>query len=202
MMNFKLPFVMILLFMMATLPMIAQELTARQMNLYFGHPKRVTKTNSQGTMMTEFDRNGRVTCTRQGNISVTYEWNELGDAVTLSMYQGANFQEGVHVQVEENLPSRLKYSMGNALFFDVLFKDNGTLNKTVIVGNAPMSASFTFIYENESDIFPSQIEQRRGNQSMIIDVVVIETDSYGNAIVYTQECQGQKDVIRLNIEYY
>lgn len=201
MMNFKLPFVMILLFMMATLPMIAQELTARQMNLYFGHPKRVTKTNSQGTMMTEFDRNGRVTCTRQGNISVTYEWNELGDAVTLSMYQGANFQEGVHVQVEENSPSRLKYSVDNALFFDVLFKDNGALNKTVI-GNAQMSASFTFIYESESDIFPSQIEQRRGDQSMIIDVVVIETDSYGNAIVYTQECQGQKDVIRLNIEYY
>lgn len=201
MMNFKLPFVMILLFMMATLPMIAQELTARQMNLYFGHPKRVTKTNSQGTMVTEFDRNGRVTCTRQGNISVTYEWNKLGDAVTLSMYQGANFQEGVHVQVEENSLSRLKYSMDNAVLFDVLFKDNGTLNKTVI-GSAQMSASLTFIYESESDIFPSQIEQRRGDQSMIIDVVVIETDSYGNAIVYTQECQGQKDVIRLNIEYY
>ena len=201
MMKFKLLFVVIMSFIIATLPMVAQELTARQMNIYFGHPKKVTRTNSQGTSVMEFDRSGRVICARQGNMSIAYEWNESGDEVILSMYQGANYQDGARVQVVENSSSRLKYKMGGMMVFDVLFKENGVLDK-IVMSNAQMSASTTFYYKSANDVYPSQVEQKSGNQSMTISVVVNETDSYGNAIVYTQECLGNKDVTRLTIEYY
>lgn len=201
MMKFKLPFVVIMSFMLATLPVAAQNLTARQMNIYFGSPKKVTMSNSQGTTVVEFDQSGRITCARQGSMSISYEWNESGDEVTLSMYQGANFQDGVCVQVVENSPSRLKYIMGGEMVCDVLFKENGALDHFVM-SNAQLSASTTYCYKSANDVYPSQIEQKSGDQAMVISVVINETDSYGNAIAYTQECMGNKDVARLIIEYY
>ena len=95
--HFQKIYVVIVFIMTMILPANAQNLTASQMNIYFGSPKKVTVTNSQGTTMTEFDRKGRVTSTKQGNMSVTYQWSDDGTEVTLSMYQGANFQDHGHI---------------------------------------------------------------------------------------------------------
>lgn len=201
MMKLKLPCVAIILVMTTALPVVAQNLTARQMNIYFGSPKKVTMSNSQGTTVTEFDRIGRVTSTKQGNMSISYEWNESGDSVILSMYQGANYQDHTHIKIVENSRSQLKYTIGNMVDMEISFNGNGALEKSVMT-TPQMSTSMIYYYKGEGDIFPYVIEQEMGNQSMKLSVSINETDFYGNAIVYTQEFMGNKDVTRLTIEYY
>lgn len=189
------------LVMATILPVAAQNLTASQMNIYFGTPKKVTMTNSQGTTVTEFDRSGRVTKAQQGNMSVTYDWSDDGSEVTLSMYQGANFQDHGHIRIIENSPSKLKYDMGGMITMDISYKKNGALDK-VVMTNPQMSGTMTYFYEKETDVYPYAIEQASGNQALKASVTIDETDSYRNAIVYTQEAMGNKDVTRLMIEYY
>ncbi len=183
------------------LPATAQNLTASQLNVYFGTPKKVTMTNSQGTTVTEFDRCGRVTKAKQGNMSINYDWSDDGSEVTLSMYQGVNMQDHGHIKIIENTPSRLKYDMGGMMTMDITFKKNGAMDKTIMT-NPQMSATETYLYNNESDVFPYAIEQSAGNQSAKVSVTIDETDSYGNPTAYTQELMGNKDVTRLTIEYY
>lgn len=183
------------------LPTAAQNLTASQMNIYFGTPKKVTLTNSQGTTTTEFDRSGRVTKAQQGNMSISYDWNENGSEVTLSMYQGANFQDHGHIKILENTPSRLKYDMGGVVTMDISYKKNGALDK-ITMTNPQMSATMTYFYNNESDIFPYAIEQSSGNQALKCSVTIDATDSHGNPTVFTQEALGNKDITRQTIEYY
>lgn len=201
MMKLKLPCVAIILIMTTALPVVAQNLTARQMNIYFGSPKKVTMSNSQGTTVTEFDRIGRVTSTKQGNMSISYEWNESGDSVILSMYQGANYQDHTHIKIVKNSQSQLKYTIGNMVDIEISFNGNGALEKSVMTTHQ-MSTSMIYYYKSDKDVFPYVIEQEMGNQSMKLSVSINETDFYGNAIVYTQEFMGNKDVTRLTIEYY
>lgn len=196
--HFQKIYVVIVFIMTMILPANAQNLTASQMNIYFGSPKKVTVTNSQGTTMTEFDRKGRVTSTKQGNMSVTYQWSDDGTEVTLSMYQGANFQDHGHINVIENTPSRLKYDMGGILTMDITFKKNKALDK-VVMTNPQMSGTITYIYNQESDIYPYSIEQTAGNQVVKASVTINETDSYGNPIVFTQELMGNKDITKQTI---
>ena len=63
----------VLMALAAAVPALAQSLSAAQMNIYYGHPKTVTMTNQQGTVITELDRQGRVTQVTQGNMRMTYE---------------------------------------------------------------------------------------------------------------------------------
>lgn len=201
MMKLKLPCVAIILIMTTALPVVAQNLTARQMNIYFGSPKKMTMSNSQGTTVTEFDRIGRVTSTKQGNMSISYEWNESGDSVILSMYQGANYQDHTHIKIVKNSRSQLKYTIGNMVDIEISFNGNGALEKSVMTTHQ-MSTSMIYYYKSDKDVFPYAIEQDMGNQSMKLCVNVNETDSYGNAIEYTQEFLGNRNVTRLIIEYY
>lgn len=68
--------------------------------------------------------------------------------------------------------------------------------------NSQMTGTMTYFYHQQSDVYPYAIEQVAGNQSAKGSIIIDETDSYGNAIVYTQEFMGNKDVMRLIIEYY
>lgn len=199
--NLKKICAVIALMMTMILPVKTQNLTARQMNIYFGSPKKAIMTNSQGTTIAEFDRVGRVIKAMQGNMSINYDWSEDGTVVTLSMYQGANYIDQGHIKIIENTPSKLKYDMGGVVTMNISFKNNGALDK-VVMTNPQMSGTMTYFYKHESDVFPYAIEQAAGNQSAKGSVTIDETDSYGNAIVYTQELMGNKDVTRLTIEYY
>lgn len=201
MVNLKKISVVIALVAAVILPTKAQNLTASQLNVYFGTPKKVTMTNSQGTTVTEFDRSGRVTKATQGNMSINYDWSDDGSEVTLSMYQGVNMQDHGHIKIIENTHSKLKYEIGGMVMMDISFKNNGAMDK-LIMTNPQMSATMTYFYDQESDVFPYAIEQVAGNQSAKVSVTIDETDSFGNAIVYTQELMGNKDVTRLTIEYY
>lgn len=199
--NLKQICAVISLLMTMILSATAQNLTASQMNIYFGSPKKVSVTNSQGTTIAEFDRSGRVTKAIQGNMRINYDWSEDGSEVTLSMYQGPNLQDHGHIRVIENTASKLKYEVGGVVMMDISFKSNGALEK-VDMTNPQMSGTMTYFYNQESDVFPYAIEQVAGNQSAKVSVTIDETDSYGNAIVYTQEFMGNMDVTRATIEYY
>lgn len=193
--------VVITVMMTIILSASAQNLTAAQMNIYFGSPKKVILTNSQGTTITEFDRKGRITKVIQGNMSVKYEWSEDGENVILSMYQGANYQESGYIEIRENTPSKLNYVVGEMVTMDVSFKSNGALEKAVM-DSPQMSGAITYLYYNENDAYPYAIDQSVGNQSAKCSIIIEELDSYGNAIVFTQEFMGNKDVTRLTIDYY
>lgn len=199
--NLKTISAIIAIMIMLILPVSAQNITARQMNIYFGMPKKVTMSNSQGTTTTEFDRDGRVVKVKQGNMSISYEWSEDGKEVILSMYQGANFQDHGHISIIENNSSKLKYSIEGMITMDIVFKNNGALDK-VVMTNPQMNATMTYLYRNSDDVFPYAIEQAAGDQALKSSVIINETDSLGNPVVYTQEAMGNKDVTRLTIEYY
>lgn len=195
-------FCTVIAFMMTIiLPTTAQNLTASQLNIYFGSPKKATVTNSQGTIIAEFDRNGRVTKVTQGNMSFKYDWSTDGKEVTVSMYQGANFQDSGLINVLENSPSRLKYVIGDMATMDISFKNNGAVEK-IQMSNPQGNGTMTYFYDNASDVFPYAIEMSTGVQSAKISVTIDKTDSYGNPTAYTQEIMGQKEVTKMIIEYY
>lgn len=201
MVNLKQICAVIALVVAVILPTAAQNLTASQLNVYFGSPKKVTMTNSQGATVTEFDRNGRITNAKQDNMRISYDWSDDGSEVTLSMYQGVNLQDHGHIKIIENTLSRLKYDMGGMITMDITFKKNGAMDKTIMT-NSQMSATVAYLYNNKSDVFPYAIEQSVGNKSVKVSVTIDETDSYGNPTAYTQEFMGNKDVTRLTIDYY
>jgi hypothetical protein len=192
----------VITFMMTMiLPAKAQNLTASQMNIYFGSPKKVTMANSQGTTITEFDRDGRITKAMQGNMSINYDWSEDGTEVTISMYQGANLQDNGTIKIIENTPYKLKYNIGEVTTVDISFKKNGVLD-TVVTTNPQMSGTMTYYYKQSTDVYPYAIEQTSGNRSAVVSVTIDEIDSYGNAIAFTQDLWGNKYLTNLTIEYY
>lgn len=179
----------------------AQNLTAAQMNIYFGHPKKVTVSNSQGVVTTEFDREGKITGISQGNMRMVYDWASDGKNVTLSMYQGQNIQDSGNISITTLSKSLYKYTIGGVVEMSVVFKENGAVEK-LNISNPQMSTTMTYFYHNSQDIYPYAIEQSMGDQAMKLAVTINKTDSYGNAIEYTQEAMGMKDVSHLAIEYY
>jgi len=179
----------------------AQSLTAAQMNIYFGHPKSATMTNSQGTVVTEFDREGRVINVTQGSMRMVYEWSPEGDKVTLSMFQGQSLKESGVIEISEFTKTCYKYVMGGATSVEIAFKENGAMEKSVMT-NQSMTLVMTYFYHNLDDVYPYAIEQSLGNQSIKASVTIDEKDSYGNAVRYTQEIMGQKDVTQMMIDYY
>lgn len=180
---------------------VAQNLTAKQMNIYFGNPKSVITTNSQGTIKTEFDTFGRITKILQGNMHVVYDWNKDGSGVTLSMYQGANFMDSGTIEISVFNNMEYKYMVGGEVETTVIFKDNGAMDKT-IMSNPQITGTMTFYYYSASDMFPYAIEQSMGVQSVVASVTINETDEKGNPTVYTQESMGNKDVTTQSIVYY
>lgn len=200
-MKLKSLFDVMLCWMITTFPASAQNLMARQMNIYFGSPKKVTVSSSQGTVITEFDRNGRVTNARQGSMSISYDWEADGEAVTMSMFLGPNLQESGHVHVLENTLTNLKYQLGDNITVDIRFKSNGSIESSTMTGG-PMDMTITYLYRDDSDNYPYAIKQEAKDQAMQLSLTVNETDSYGNAVKFTQELGSTKEVTTVDIEYY
>ena len=193
--------VVFMMIVTGAISMVAQNLTAAQMNIYFGHPKKVIQTNSQGTTITEFDRDGRVMNVIQGNMRAVYKWHDAGKKVTLSMYQGPNLQDSGVIVISEMTKNLYKYNMGGMADVEVTFKENGAMLQTVMT-NPQMSMAMKYLYRDEKDMYPYAVEQSMGDQSVKGVVTIDKTDSCGNAVEFSQEVMGQKAVTSLTIEYY
>lgn len=178
----------------------SQNLTAAQMNIYFGHPSKVKMSNGQGAVVVEFDRDGRITSVIQGNMRMAYDWSADRDSVTLSMYQGPNIKDAGLIQISEFTKTAYKYRV-SGLEYAVRFKENGTVISSV-TSNSQMSMTTSYLYRDESDIFPYAMEQTMGDQAIRWTVTINQTDSCGNPTEFTQETIGMKNVTRFEIEYY
>lgn len=179
----------------------AQNLTARQMNIYFGNPQTVTATNSQGTITTEFDRQGRILKMTQGNMRLVYDWSDDNSKVVVSSYTGDNFTDAGEINISEFTPERYIYNLGGQVDITVIFKSNGSLDKSIVTLQQD-SMTQTYLYKNESDSYPYAIRQQNGTQEMTASISIDKTDSYGNAIEYTQNLFNNTDTTRLTIKYY
>lgn len=177
-----------------------QNITASQLNIYFGHPKQVTVVNPQGTAVTEFDKEGRITSVTQGNMKMVYDWAPDGKTITLSMYIGVNMQETGVIEVAEFTKRDLKYKVGvNEM--SVTFKDNGAVDTMVM--KSPQGEMMTkYLYRNPDDAYPYAGEMTMGEQAMKVALTVDKTDDKGNVTEFTQELMGQKQVTTMQIEYY
>lgn len=60
----------------------------------------------------------------------------------------------------------------------------------------------TYYYNNDSDLYPYKIENRMGTQSQTIFVNVEKYDSKGNAIEFTNSCNGITIQQKRLITYY
>lgn len=179
----------------------AQNLTARQMNIYFGNPQTVIATNSQGTITTEFDRQGRILKMTQGNMRLVYDWSDDNSKVVVSSYTGDNFTDAGEINISEFTPERYIYNLGGQVDITVIFKSNGSLDKSIVTLQQD-SMTQTYLYKNESDSYPYAIRQQNGAQEMTASISIDKTDSYGNAIEYTQNLFNNTDTTRLTIKYY
>lgn len=177
-----------------------QNITASQLNIYFGHPKQVTVVNPQGTAVTEFDKEGRITSVTQGNMKMVYDWAPDGKTITLSMYIGVNMQESGVIEVAEFTKRDLKYKVGvNEM--SVTLKDNGAVDTMVM--KSPQGEMMTkYLYRNPDDAYPYAGEMTMGEQAMKVALTVDKTDDKGNVTEFTQELMGQKQVTTMQIEYY
>lgn len=177
-----------------------QNITASQLNIYFGHPKQVTVVNPQGTAVTEFDKEGRITSVTQGNMKMVYDWAPDGKTITLSMYIGVNMQEAGVIEVAEFTKRDLKYKVGvNEM--SATFKDNGAVDTMVM--KSPQGEMMTkYLYRNPDDAYPYAGEMTMGEQAMKVALTVDKTDDKGNVTEFTQELMGQKQVTTMQIEYY
>lgn len=196
----KIVLLIILLFVNEQLA-TSQNLVAAQMNIYFGHPKTVIQNNSQGTIVTTFDYEGRILSISQGNMRMDYDWANDGKSVIVSMYQGADIKDSVAISISEMSNKKLKYNIGDIVNFEISFKSNGAVEHCVN-SNPQMTVTTDYYYKNIDDFYPYSYEMYMGDQSIKISLIIDKMDSIGNAIEYTQELMGQKDSSRLEIEYY
>lgn len=177
-----------------------QNITASQLNIYFGHPKQVTVVNPQGTAVTEFDKEGRITSVTQGNMKMVYDWAPDGKTITLSMYIGVNIQEAGVIEVTEFTKEALRYKAG-VNDMSVTFKENGAID-TCIMKTPQGEAVTKYLYRNTADAHPYACDMSMGDQGMKLAITINKTDDKGNSIEFTQELMGQKQVTTMQIEYY
>lgn len=191
----------LMLLAMAAENAMAQNLTAAQNNIYFGQPKRATITNSQGTIISDYDQSGRIMSVTQGVMRMVYDWNDDGSKLTISVYRGQDLQDSGVITISEMTKTCYKYNVNGMQDVIVTFKDNGALDKFTI-STPEISSGMAYLYRNQSDIYPYAIEMSMGEQTARASVTINQTDSYGNATEFTQELMGQKEVTHVAIQYY
>ncbi len=179
----------------------AQNIHARQYNIYNGQPKSAVITNPQGTVEVDFDRQGRITCITQGVMKMVYDWDVEPGKVVVSMYKGTEFTEGGEIWVEELSNRCHHYGIGENFDTNVTYKSNGAMDRATVT-NPMGSMTLRYIYNSASDLYPYAIEQTMGGQSGTLEVTINSTDSYGNVTDYSQSFMGNVGNTHMDIQYY
>lgn len=185
------------------LSVVAQNLTASQMYIYFGQPKKVTVQNDQGTEVTEFDRDGRIVSTSQRNMRIVYDWAEDGSEVKLTVFQGKDIEDSGAIKVFELSKKRYSYNVDGIVDMNVDFMDNGAIYSSVMT-TPKMNLTTKYFYKESEDMFPDAIEYSysKVNRSNKVSFTIDRFDSLGNPLEFTQVVKGSKNVTRQTIEYY
>lgn len=186
----------------ATLCANAQNLTQQMYNLYEGHVKTLVQKieGTPGEVITQFDENGRVLSTEQGDMKLNYLWNDDSSCIELRGYTNGKLQGSQMLYVSEMNALKYRYEVGG-ISFTIDFKTNGAVSKQTVSMNGQTQTTF-FYFKSMEDTLPYKMVMSMGGQSMSAMIEIREVDSYGNPICLSQTANGQTMISTNEITYY
>lgn len=159
----------------------------RMCDVYKGHVKSIIVTFPE-TMQSEtrFAFDGKIKYMKNSTFQVDYEWNS-DEELKLNIKSTQELQS-FYIYINEYQTDYYDYDIGE-VNVKTWFRANGSLDRKEVTqsGNKMIS---TYFYHNEAELFPYKIENRIGAQTQVIFINVEECDSKGNAIVFSQTCNG------------
>lgn len=174
-------------------------LDSRMCDTFKGKVKSITITSPE-MMQSEvlFFPDGKIKFMKNASLCVEYEWKS-NDELKLNI-RSAQGSEDLYIYINEYRKDCYEYDMGEGNV-KIWFRENGSLDRkeTTINGNKMYS---TYYYNNDSDLYPYKIENRMGTQYQTIFVNVEKYDSKGNAIEFTNSCNGITIQQKRLITYY
>lgn len=193
-------FILQLLLLVYSVVMYGQDiLDFRMLDVYKGKVKSIIVTSPE-TMQSEarFSPNGKIEYMKNATFSVKYDWKS-NEELKLNI-SVAHESHSFYIYINEYRKDYYDYDMGENNC-KIWYRKNGSLDRkeTTMNGNKMYS---TYYYNNDSDLYPYKIENRMGTQSQTIFVNVEKCDSKGNAIEFTNSCNGFTIQQKRSITYY
>ena len=177
----------------------AQELTKNMFNVYFGNPKQLTVTDGNGTMVVEFDRQGRVLSKSMNDMKFVYQWDDDNDEVEVTLFNGDTKLNSTYIHLIIFTDTHYKYET-DGVVLEVLLNDNGVLVQFKGV-NPITTVTQDYFYENDSDVIPQKVIVTNGNMSQTA-YFSGKTDKMGNVTDITQSSNGAVSIVKRKIKYY
>lgn len=171
----------------------------RMCDAYNGKVKSIVVTSPEMMQsVCEFSADGKIKHCKNNEIEVDYEWN--GDEELKLIVSNSQETQTLYMYINAYRKDYYEYDLGEGNC-KIWFRANGSVEKKIMSQNG-ITASSTYYYHNDSDLYPYKIENRMGTQSQVIYVNVEECDSMGNAIVVSQTCNGITVKQERTITYY
>jgi len=177
----------------------SQELTKNMFNVYFGNPKQLTSTDGNGTMVVEFDRQGRVLSKSMNNMKFVYQWDEENDEVEVTLFTGDTKLSSTYIHLITFTDTHYKYET-DGITIEAFFNDYGVLIKFIGV-NPQTTIIQDWYYENVSDVIPQKVTITSGNMTQTA-YFSGKTDKKGNITEITQSSNGAVSTVKRKIKYY
>lgn len=191
---------LLLLFLLCGITTYGQDvLDFRMCDVYKGKVKSIVVTSPE-TMQSEaeFSIDGKIKSMRNSSFRVDYEWvNESELKLNIA---NSHESQNLYIYINEYRKDYYDYDIGEGNV-KIWFKDNGSIDKKEMIQNENKMTS-TYYYNNDSDLFPYKIENQSGTQKQVIFVNVEKLDSEGNAVIFSQTCNGITVQQKRKISYY
>ena len=189
-----------LVFLLCGLTAYGQDvLDFRMLDAYKGKVKSIVVTSpEQMQSEAEFSIDGKITRMKNSMFQVDYEWN--GDEELKLIISNSNESQTFFIYINEYRKDYYEYEMGDSNM-KIWFRDNGSLQRKELTQNGNIVA-VVYYYNSDTDLYPYKIVSTTGTQSQVNYINVEKCDSEGNAIVFTQACNGVSMQIKRNISYY
>lgn len=189
-----------LIFLLCSMTTCGQDLLDfRMCDVYKGKVKSIVVTspeNMQSEM--KFSVDGKIKSMKNPMFQIDYEWNSDNELkLNVSNSQEA---QSFYIYINEYRKDYYDFDMGEGNV-KIWFRDNGSHDKKEITQNGNKMVS-TYYYHNDSDLYPYKIENKMGTQTQVIFVCIEKKDSEGNAVVFTQSCNGFTVQVKRKITYY
>lgn len=171
----------------------------RMCDVYMGKVKSIVVTSPE-TMSseTEFHIDGKIKSMKNSMCQIDYEWKgEEEIKFTASNSMGA---ETFYICINEYQKGYYDFDIGEGNM-KIWFRENGSIDKKEVTENGNKMIT-TYFYHSDSEMYPYKIENRMGTQSQVVYIKIEKCDSEGNAIVFTQSCNGMSMQIKRNITYF
>lgn len=189
-----------LIFLLCGIAAYGQDvLDFRMCDVYRGKVKSIVVTSPEAMQSeVEFSVDGKIRYMKNATFKVDYEWNSDEELkLNISNTQGT---QSFYIYINEYRKDFYDYDMGEANM-KIWFRDNGSLDKKEMTQNGNKMTS-TYYYNNDSELYPYKIENRMGTQTQVVFINVEKCDSEGNAIVFSQSCNGITIQQKRIISYY